>query len=372
MKLKNILAALLLLLLASACSMEEDILNQGPSGTGYPATGDQEAFIALNLGFNRLTTKATSFGPSGTDDKIDQEINNLWAFLLENDQIVGSVYVSKEELKLGSASADGFMPVSKLNGSSVGFLTKVKEGLSVALLANTSYNNTSVDIAACKALADIKALELNITDAPKFAVTTINKTDLKGYDKILGDDGAMKNPSNVNVTLKQLYARVALTSFVVKKAAGTKDVNVKLTSATLINQMTKAFVTGESSNPANKVYITNGNYNCNTSSLGENGTDLLSNATLPSFPTFPNATTEDGDYTAVSLSFQVGVNTYNKVYNIKTPSDTETPRVEAGKIYQLAVTMTVTAKEADIEVVCYTEDWKDGGNVSATLKPNRN
>ena len=375
MKLGNILSIFCFLAAMASCSMDDDtMMNDASKEIEASVNTNKEAYLAFGMDLGVMNTKATVQDKvTGTDDQIDQDINNLWIFLLDGETVLNNAYLAKGDIHFDTnhhlyKDADHTTPF--------GFLTKKKDNLKLFVIANSTYTANNAAIAACTTLSGIKALSLGANDLDACVkvsdVANVVWGDYPGYEKINGAEGALQqDPCWVNVTLKQAYARVGLKSFVVKKSNElTDNIDVTLLEATLSNQNMAWYVGGAGKNISNNTpsYLAqDASYTCNTASITDNeGLNLIS-GDLAAYKTFQNETDAP---VSINLKYQIGVNVYEKTYPIKTDFDA---KVLAGNIYQLKVIMTVADREADVVVSCYTEDWEEGGALDTiVLKPSNN
>ncbi|MBC8603810.1 hypothetical protein H8784_19050 [Parabacteroides acidifaciens] len=375
MKLRNILSVFCFLAAMASCSMEDDtMMNDASKEFEASVNADKEAYLAFGMNLGVMNTKSTVKDDQvGTDDKIDQEINNLWIFLLDGETVLNKAYLAKDNIHF---DAEHHLYKDAEHTTPFGFLTKKKDNLKLFVIANSTYTANNATIAACTTLSGIKALSLGADDLNACVkvsdVANVVWGNYPGYEKINGADGALlQEPCWVDVTLKQAYARVGLKSFVVKKSDElTDNIDVTLLEATLSNQNMAWSVGGAGQNISKSTpsYLAQGaSYTCNTASITDNeGLNLISGE-LAAYRTFQNETETP---VSINLKYQIGVNVYEKTYPIKTAYEA---KVLAGNIYQLNVIMTVADREADVVVSCYTEDWKEGGALDEiVLKPSNN
>lgn len=378
MKLKDILTIACFIGLCFSCSMDDERILDDISNGNTPGIDNTnaDAFVAFNVDMGLLATKSETVKDEiiGNDNVTDQEINTLLLFLLDGENIV-----NKMGLKSGDFTIDASNHLRLANGNPAGFLTKKTDNLRLIVIANSSYTLENPKISACTTLANIKELSFDATDLEGCVkvsdVANVVWGDYPGYPKIQGEDGALaQEPCWVDVTLKQAYARVGLNSFVVKKGADLiNDVDVQLMGATLVNRNMAWSVGGtgvEISTEAPSFLNVGTTFTCNTSEITDNtvGVELIS-GTLPVYRTFQNTTASE---VGVCLIYKIGVNEYTRTYPIKTPESATSfvAKVMAGNIYQLNIIMNVADREADVDVVCYTTDWKEGGSFEVDLTPS--
>lgn len=378
MKLKDILTIACFIGLCFSCSMDDERILDDISNGNIPGIDNTnaDAFVAFNVDMGLLATKSETVKDEiiGNDNVTDQEINTLLLFLLDGENIV-----NKMGLKSGDFTIDASNHLRLANGNPAGFLSKKTDNLKLIVIANSSYTLENPKISACTTLANIKELSFDATDLEGCVkvsdVANVVWGDYPGYPKIQGEDGALaQEPCWVDVTLKQAYARVGLNSFVVKKGADLiNDVDVQLLGATLVNRNMAWSVGGtgvEISTEAPSFLSGGATFTCNTSEITDNtvGVELIS-GTLPVYRTFQNTTASE---VGVCLTYKIGVNEYTRTYPIKTPESATSfvAKVMAGNIYQLNIIMNVADREADVDVVCYTTDWKEGGSFEVDLTPS--
>ena len=225
MKLKNILSFFCFLAAMASCSMDDETVMNDISKEINSSTGtSKEALVSFQLDMNGLTTKSVT--NAGTDNTVDQEVNNIVIFLLNGDNVIDYALLNKAD---GDFLQSGNVCTPKAD---FGFLTKKVNTLKLMVIANSGI--TASTVSNYTTGAQVKAASANLADCTKFGESNItwqyaDGSEYPGYEKINGTDGVLAQPSYpVNVTVKQAYARVELASFNVKKQSGSESVDVTL------------------------------------------------------------------------------------------------------------------------------------------------
>lgn len=375
MKLKNILSVLCFFFVMASCSMEDDVLmNDASKEIEAAQNGNKEAFVAVQMDLNGLTTKSVTVGDPSTDNVTDQEIKNLALFLLDGDQVIDRTFFASGEF---SRDADGTL---KSNGKVFGFLTKKKNTLGMIAVANTDEEiltkTTRTEIATYAATLN------NCTkykDIQNFGWFEKDGTTLyPGYEKINGNDGVLaQNPAYVKIELKQSYARVELASFnVIRNTAFEKTVDVTLTKVELLNLNEKGQVNGSVAGTSlkdnswsfqNTPSCSTGDSECTTSS----GKNILANNNI-FFRTFAYDYSGSQKKLCLKLTYEVGAKIHTKEIIIQG-KEAGLFEVEAGYIYKVNLTATVRPEQVDLDVIFSIDKWIDGGIlVDGNLTANKN
>ncbi|MCD7849397.1 MAG: hypothetical protein LUH63_06435 [Parabacteroides sp.] len=226
MKLKNILSILCVFFVATACSMEDDII-QNDFGKNNEAFSDGNVHLSFTLQGGTATTKSSATGNPATE-KIEatEVISTCSVILFKGDDVL--------------AARDG-VTVTNNTTLPTGFsiLTKEQTGLSVMIVANStvSFANYS-DMDAVKAA--VQATE-TFADGTlvKVGTAAINFSDKSApvntnYAASTSTAKTETNTYTQAVTVYQLAARIELTSFNVTYKAS-KAANVVIKSVRLLN-----------------------------------------------------------------------------------------------------------------------------------------
>ncbi|RHO70402.1 hypothetical protein DW083_13545 [Parabacteroides sp. AF48-14] len=374
MKLKNILSILCVFFIATACSMEDDII-QNDFGKNNEAFSDGNVHLSFTLQGGTATTKSSATGNPATEEIAATEaISTCSVILFKGDDVL--------------AVRDG---VAVTNNTTLptdfSILTKEQTGLHVMIVANStiSFANYS-DMDAVKAavqtttgfadgtLVKVGTAAINFSD--KSAAANVN------YAASTSTAKTETNTYTQAVTVYQLAARIELAHFNVTYDTNSESADVIIKSVRLLNSN----LSSKTGIGAEKVVA--GNYNVEETNNYQNTPSLLSNYTVYTnkvatdlenpvvFYSYKNTnqtaiTVSDERYeeginednlTKVEIKFTVGTEEYTKAYVINRPGDdntTGTTYVNPNYIYRLTVKMKVTNRKVDCAVVCYTRDWQN-------------
>lgn len=366
MKLKNILSVFCCVVAMASCSMEDDALMNDISKEIESAQGEaKEAYVAVKMDLDGLSTKSVTPGDPSTDNIADQEIKTLALFLLDGDNVINKAFFATGEF---SRESDGTL---KSNGKVFGFLTKKKNTLSLIAVANTDNGiltkTSRNDIATYAAvLGDC----VKYQDVPNFGwFEKDGSTPYPGYEKINGDDGVLaQEPAYVKIVLKQSYARVELASFnVIRNAAYDKTVDVQLTNVELLNLNAK----GQANGVLAGTTLENSSWNfqnafpvCSTADAACSnapGKNILAGSNI-FFRTFAHnySNSNQSNKLCLKLTYKVGVKTRTKEIIIEG-KEAGLFAVEAGYIYRVNLTATLRPEQVDLDVIFSIDKWIDGG-----------
>lgn len=365
MKLKNILSIVCIIFAAVSCSTEDDILMNDVSKEISAVQGEaNEAYVAVKMNLNELTTKSVAPGNPSTEGVTDQEINTLALFLLEGDNVINYAYFGNGEFTRGE---DGTL--QKSNGEVFGFLTKKKNTLSLIAVANT--DDKILDKTTRNTIATYAAALGNCVkykDVQNFGwFKKDGVTPYPGYEMISGDDGVLaQDPAYVKIELKQSYARVELASFnVIKNTSYVKDVNVQLTNVELINLNTKGQVNGDLAGTtltSNSWDFSNTFPTCSTKDAEcaqAPGKNILAGNNI-FFRSFAYDYSNKTEKLCLKLTYKVGVKTHTKEIIIQGKEE-GLQAIEAGYIYRINLTATLRPEQTDLDVIFSIDKWIDGG-----------
>lgn len=378
MKLKNILSFFCFLAAMASCSMDDEtVMNDISKEINSSTSTSKEALVSFQLDMNGLTTKSVT--DAGTDNTVDQEVNNIVIFLLNGDNVIDYALLNKAD---GDFSQSGNVCTPKAD---FGFLTKKVNTLKLMVIANS--NITASTVSNYTTGTQVKAASINLADCAKFGESNItwiftDGSEYPGYEKINGTDGVLAHSYAVNVTVKQAYARVELASFYVKKQIGSDNVDVTLMGVKLCNINTRGRVDGAVIGPVlaepSDWNFSNGLPSCNTgeaecsSSVGKN---ILANNNV-FFRTFAYdySNVEDDKEMYLEISYKIGVQSQLRTKKIVIEGKTDNLKaVEAGYIYRINLTASVRPEQVDLDVIFSIDKWIDGGVlVDGNLAANRN
>ena len=379
MKLKNILSFFCFLAAMASCSMDDETVMNDISKEINSSTGtSKEALVSFQLDMNGLTTKSVT--NAGTDNTVDQEVNNIVIFLLNGDNVIDYALLNKAD---GDFLQSGNVCTPKAD---FGFLTKKVNTLKLMVIANSGI--TASTVSNYTTGAQVKAASANLADCTKFGESNItwqyaDGSEYPGYEKINGTDGVLAQPSYpVNVTVKQAYAREELASFNVKKQRASESVDVTLAGVKLYNINTKGQANGAAIGP---VLAEPSDWNfgssfptCNTGDIECSSTDgknILANNNV-FFRTFAydysNVQADKEMY--LEISYKIGVQSQLRTKKIVIEGKTDNLKaVEAGYIYRINLTASVRPEQVDLDVIFSIDKWIDGGVlVDGDLTANRN
>lgn len=324
MKLKNILSILFFLVVAASCSMESDTVMNDISNENIPTGTEKNAYLSFNLNMGEAQTKAST-SIEGDLETEEAKIKNVIFFLLDNN---GNV------LNYATAVNDTM-------------LTKVKTGLRVMAVANTSEEVQS-RLLACSNKTEINEVTLSNTDLTKLPKVGEAAVGFVGNE---GTSSTKDCPTKeVTVTVIQRAARIELAQFNITYAEGYNELPVKLISAQLVNVNQTGKVAGTVANTSG--YASGATFFTNVV------LDRSKKSYTPDVNPFYSFSTNASDGTKVSLQlvFKVGdKENAIKTYTIKHQNEGEL--VKAGSLYRLTVNMLVTSGEVDASITCFTQDW---------------
>lgn len=351
MKLADIFSILCVLFFACACSSDE--------GSIYDITGDKdgsapEAVLAFQVKSGEVKTKGAS--ETGSDNTIGQAIQSCSVILFSGNEILA--------VEDDATVTDGAIGTS--------FMTKVKEGLKVMVVANSKTTFRS-----CKNMNEVKAAFQQESDFNADGLTKVGEEDVTwsstgvnaGFDPASSAASVYIQP----VVVKQLAACIQLEAFNVIYNTNSKPADVHLLSVELLNAnyvttTANGEVTGEQALYKNQAW----DLGAPSVPVYQNGQAVALSRT-PTFYSFQN--TNAGTPVSMKIKFTVGNQPYEKTYVINRPSEgdfinkTGTEYVNPNYLYRLTVNMTVTNKNVDCNIVCYTNDWihEEGDNISGDV-----
>ncbi len=371
MKLKNILSVLCFFFVATACSMEDDII-QNDFGKNNEVFSDGNVHMSFNLQGGIATTKSSTIGNPATNEITATEaISTCSVILYKGNDVLG--------VRDGVAVANNTTLPDDFS-----ILTKEQTGLHVMIVANSTVSFAGYsDMDAVKAAVQNMTTEFADDKLVKVGTASINFSDKSAaintnYAASASTAKTTTNTYTQAVTVYQLAARIELTGFnVTYKASKAADVIIK--SVRLLN----ANLSSKTGSGANKVVASD--YNVEITGKYQNISSSLSDYTVYTngaaqslsspvvFYSYKNTNTtaivqndsryikgvNENNLTKVEIMFSVGEKVYTKAYTINRPENntTGTTYVNPNYIYRLTVNMEVTNKSVDCDVVCYTNDW---------------
>lgn len=312
MKIKNIiLIVVAFVFTAVSCSVEEDVLPSNNNNTNNSVViSDQEVYLAFNL---NAETKAE--GAVDTDAPKGAEVTSCSVVLFTtSDQIIAvedNVVVSNNQLQDCS------------------FLTKVRDDLNVAIIANTAQSFES-----CATMEDVREKVLKEEDLDRFVKYGEAKVE---FGNIEGSTSTTNAPTiTVKVALKEKVAVVELNSFKLNFDENAKKEEVTVTKVELVNANTETY--------------TNAKGHSEISTLRNDINEKLESDTeiKTTFRTFPN------NDVYMKITYTVGGKEFSKSFLVNKDNGGS---VESAYIYRLNVTLTQHAHDVDVNVALSVNDW---------------
>lgn len=355
MKLKNILSALCFLFVATACSMEDDILDNNSSQL-VPEEGSAYISAVINLG--GAQTKATSGSEKDPDGYGADPITSCALFLLDaNNKVVG-LHTESDE-------------TSTATKREIKFLTKVNVATKIVAVVNYNPDNTPENLLACSTYREIQAYkEHDANYRIKVGEETISWEGVTGSASTTGN----LDEAKVNITVHSRTAVVELSKFEVRQKGAGVLPEVKLTSVSLSNLKSEvglysegaSFETNPFSFPNDYLPIAPGSY--------ERGYFRQN--------VYPN--TNDGNtknkFVTLTLEFTVDGKSspeFKRSYIINRPTDANFTNnsgheyVQPGYWYRLSATVTVNTGKIDCDIECHVLDWDYKSIVLPDTYPNK-
>lgn len=338
MKLKNILSVICFLLVATACSMEDDIISDAGKEI-QNQNSDREAILSFNLETNALLTKSTE---DASGDK-ELKLNNCVLALMDGNDVI-SVRTSSNIASTG-----------KVND--VTFLTKVRSGLSVIAIVNVANPNAYLNAVTRNDLNKEIAIDPNGTDClAKQGEKSIEFPAGFGSSSTASTE---ENTLTVVIVVSQLAAKIQLSEFNIAYATDVqKKKSVTLTSVSFENINKRSYVFTEYAlTKDSKAFEMN-------KPLSE-GKNEIGNSI------YSYANTNESSPVKMTLTFRIDevgsmqVETVTKTYIINRSNDNTTfegegsgTYVNPGYLYRVNVNMMVNTHSVDTDVICYTQDWE--------------
>lgn len=301
-----ILTVVSFLLVAVSCSVEDDVyMNNNNNVESSVIISDQEAYLSFNINANAVTKSNVS-----TSDTLSA-VSSCSVVLFSNDNIL--------------AVMDG---VTVVNGElqNCSFLTKVRNDLRVAIIANTTQSFEN-----CPTMEDVRKkvqTQKDLETLVKYGEAAVSFGDVKG-------SASTKDAPKVtvNVTLHQLAAIVELASFNTTFVEDAKVEEVVIT----------------------KVELKNANVNTYTDQNGCSKIETLTQTMEMNVKEFSkvNFRSYASNDVTLSITFKVGDREYEKSYKINGGL------INSGYIYRLNVNMKLNAHDVNMNVELSVADWTD-------------
>lgn len=302
-----ILTVVSFLLVAVSCSVEDDAyMNNNNNVENATVVSDQEAYLSFNVDAQAATKSISEVSPSDTLNAV----TSCSVVLFSNNNIL-------------AVMDDVTVKNGKLQNCS--FLTKVRNDLKVAIIANTTQSFEN-----CPTMKEVRETIQSANDLKslvKYGEAAVSFNGETGSAST--KDGVPTVP--VTVTLHQLAAIVELASFNTTFEADAKVEEVVITKVELKNANVNTFT---NQNGYSK-------FETLTKTMGMN----VNNFSKVDFRTY-----ESNDVT-LSITFKVGEREYEKNYKINGGS------VNSGYIYRLNVNMTLKTHDVDMNVELSVADW---------------
>lgn len=347
MKLKNILSVVCFLFVATACSMEDSILDDDSSKL---VPEDGSAYVSAVINLEGTQTKATTGNSSDPQEYVADAIASCALFLLDSEGKVVGVHTETYN--------------STATTQEIRYLTKVNVATKAVAVVNYNPGN-SESLLACSDYDDLKNyVEHDAHYRLKIGEGAIDWTE------VVGSSSTTENLSTATtaITVKSRTAIVELAEFAVRYKTDKRPV-VKLESVSLSNLKTQGGWLEDL-----KSGVTTGRFDFDKTTYSLPRTPGFYNGDDGHYPlradVYPN--TDGGgraEFVTLTLTFSVTEGNDSKIYNrsyiINRPSEEDGSftnnsghvYVEAGYWYQLKATVNVTSDLVDCDIVCYTNDW---------------
>lgn len=344
MKLTDIFSIICVLFFACSCSGDEGGINDFSDKNNGSAG---EAVLSFQVKSGEVKTKGAS--DTGSDNTIGQAIRSCSVILFSGNEILAI----EDDAPVTDGAVEG-----------VSFMTKVKEGLKVMVVANSK-----TAFKACKNMDEVRATLQQETDFDADRLVKVGEATVAwsatgvnaGFKPASSTTKTTGNTYIQPVVVKQLSACIQLEAFNVIYNTGSKPadvhvVSVELWNANYVTTTGNGEVTGDPAIYKKQVW----NLGSAAVPVYKDGQVVPLNQT-PSFYSFRNTNTEKP--VTLKIGFTVGEKLYEKLYIINRPGEgdfvntTGTAYVNPNYLYRLTVNMTVTNKNVDCAIVCYTNDW---------------
>lgn len=341
MKLKNILSTLVILFFAVACSSEDVLNDRSNETTSKPEeTTNKEAYLTFSLNTPGVTTRSESFAPTPEEEKI----NNCSLLLFDGDNVLFA------QDNIGVDQNNNLIS----NGTALSLLTKVRSGLSIMVIANSS-----VEFASCQNRDAVN--NTVITDDPdalvKVGEAEVLFTDYPGYPSTTQ---AMANPYLVTVNLRQVAARIELVKIIpnIINNINNEKIDFSLESSMLFKQKRDSYLENETKNHnfGDEVDMKGPSNSTVAYSYANTNTNNLTTIKITGRAQNANANIEK-EYVRDIVINRPGT-TQDHIY------------VKGGYTYRLIVTVTIDARDLSIAattVECSVKDWNAPIDISGEM-----
>lgn len=345
MKLKNILSVICFLFVATACSMEDSILDDNSTKL---VSEDGSVYVSAVINLGETQTKATTGSSNASGESVADEITSCALFLLDaNNKVVG-VHTETYDESVGTSRE-------------IKFLTKVNVATKAVAIVNYNPNNSPENLLACSTYEDIQAYkEYNADYRIKVGEGVISWAGITGSASTTGTLEEVK----VDILVASRTAIIELDQFKVNNKGAGAIPEVKLIAVSLSNLKSEVglFSEGTSFEEGPFQFVNNlpivGNY--------ENKGYFCKNV-------YPNADSQRP--ITLNLEFTVDGKKDSRSYIINRPTAVDGSftnnsghtYVKAGYWYKLAATVTVNTGNIECAVECHVLDWDyksiDAGDV---------
>ena len=362
MKLKNILSILCVVLAATACSMEDDILNEvGPTRPIEEGVSG-EAYIAIKtlLSSGAETKSLSNEGELPATDA-EAKITSCSLILFNGNtvqSVVDGVYVDEDNVIVKTAAAS----------DTVKFMVKVNQANYRLMVVA----NSTITFSGCTTLEAIesKIQTNNVSNLVKVGINDVTFPD--GFEGYASTVESFQHPVMTTVTLKQLTARIELLGFNVSFINDTKPVDIVVTKVEVQNlnnnsrtgseylQDADADFTSSAKDYNANVFTASEGVTANSYTFGEEG-----NAGIQSFYSYRNNSTNS------PLQMRIHYKADQVDKTTKWITINEGSPVQNGYIYRLIVNAKVTSDEFDCAIQFSTKPWvKHSMSVDMNEKTN--
>lgn len=389
MKLINILSIVCLLFIAASCSMEDDLLdrvdtpdNNKEKNEAY-AYADFEFSLATSSNVQTRSSSATSDGTSDPNaETTEASVSSCYiAVINESGDVIASDFYSTYNSGDFGGKIEGAQTIKKHmtikvhkgETSTLKFFAIANLAAHIETVGGKTVAKTDQDgFMNCKTFTEIQnhlisSSYINIFVKQGFYETTIDKL-------ILREDLATHSNEKctpIRIPVEQVTSAVLLKEFSIRDEKGSVKVvtNERVKSVQLINLKNKTYLN-------TKIMVGDDDPNFDTVKPCKLGDDYTFNGKYKNpdyfpeyknpkyetidqirFYTYRNETEREDRKTALKIVYTLEDSgaEYTKVINIKSPSGSDyTEKVEAGKLYQLYVTVSNSSSD---EVNYVVEDW---------------
>lgn len=347
MKLKNILLALTVLFMVTACNMGQ---NEPENATPINPT-QEDSYISFNMSVSTgvLSTKA---GASVTGEEAATDaIEDCTLILSNGDAILTVVDVDNSKLtRIGQSN------VYTVNHN---FLLKIGSVYTLTAVANNTVNMSGFTSLTQVASA-VQTMDTENNTWVKLGATSIDLTSYRGWatdeeaiNNVMAHQGGSFAADAFKVTVSQLSAKIEFAGLDMSDYSGPEitisDVSFNNLSGSVYTKLTN-------NSAAAKADLFN-------EAVDGTFTFPMNNFAKVAVSTYPHNHTDAP--ISVSLTYTVaGSDAVTKEYIINRPTGENYTNnsghdyVQSGHIYRLMLKPSADMNNVELEVVCYTLDWK--------------